>query len=308
LAAARPAARPVRIEGMITDKVTGKPLRGSVEYFSLYSNPNREDYPGFDGTVQNIVAGKEDGSYRVVGLPGPGLVAVYSHKDHYLRAPERDDEYGVKESSLSTSPYHISFTSNYWALAQINPAKGVDSVKRDVTLDPGWTFTGTILGPDGKPLEGVRKFGTGLWKNQEGGPAEFTVQAFNPRRPRDLFFQHVGLGLVGVAQPPKEIGGTITVRMQPGAVVTGRLIDADGKSRAGAELELWFRMKEEQGYSRFLPERIKTDREGRFRIAALLPKYQYRLSDGKGEFWVAGELRLGQTKDLGDVQMKRDGE
>ena len=85
-------------------------------------------------------------------------------------------------------------------------------------------------------------------------------------------------------------------------------IDAEGTPRAGVELEMWFRMREGQGYSRFLPERIKTDREGRFRIAALLPKYEYRLSDGKGELPLAGGLRLGQTKDLGDVQMNRDGQ
>src|SRR5262249_23262862 len=42
--------RGVWIEGRITDKVTGKPLKGSVEYFSMYANPNLRDYPGFDGT------------------------------------------------------------------------------------------------------------------------------------------------------------------------------------------------------------------------------------------------------------------
>jgi len=42
--------RGVWIEGKITDKVTGKPVKAGVEYFSRYANPNRHDYPGFDGT------------------------------------------------------------------------------------------------------------------------------------------------------------------------------------------------------------------------------------------------------------------
>ena len=134
--------------------------------------------------------------------------------------------------------------------------------------------------------------------------ADFTVRAFNPRRPRDVFFQHLQMGLVGVAKPPKENGGAVTVRMEPGAAVTGRLVDADGRPRTGVELEVWFRLKEERGWSRFSPERSKTDREGRFRIGALLPRYEYRLSAGKGELPVGGSLRLGQTKDLGDVQLK----
>ncbi|MCI0458660.1 MAG: hypothetical protein L0Z62_16990, partial [Gemmataceae bacterium] len=69
--------RGVWIEGQITDKVTGKPVKGHVEYFALYSNPNLRDYPGFDGRGFRIIAVKEDGSYRVVGLPGPGLIGVY---------------------------------------------------------------------------------------------------------------------------------------------------------------------------------------------------------------------------------------
>ena len=43
--------RGVWIEGKLTDKVTGKPLKGYVEYFALHSNPNLRDYPGFDGTA-----------------------------------------------------------------------------------------------------------------------------------------------------------------------------------------------------------------------------------------------------------------
>src|SRR5207244_1684132 len=111
--------RGVWIEGKVTDKVTGKPVVAHVEYFSFYSNPNLRDYPGFDGTVlvEHLgVATKDDGSYRIVGLPGPGLIGVMYQREPYLRADERDDEFGTKERSLRTSPYHLGFTSNYNAL------------------------------------------------------------------------------------------------------------------------------------------------------------------------------------------------
>ncbi|HMC65687.1 MAG TPA: hypothetical protein VKI65_12175, partial [Gemmataceae bacterium] len=303
--------RGVWIEGKITDKVTGKPLQGSVEYFSMYSNPNLGDYPGFAGTHYRILAAKEDGSYRVVGLPGPGLIGVYYQKDHYLRAGERDDEYAAKfteKTPLNTAPYALFFPNNFNAVARIDPVKGLDSVKQDVTIDPGWTFTGRLLGADGKPLTGAQSFGTGMpWEEERERmkkTADFTVRAFNPRRPRDVFFQHLQMGLVGVAKPPKENGGAVTVRMEPGAAVTGRLVDADGRPRTGVELEVWFRLKEERGWSRFSPERVKTDREGRFRIGALLPGREFRLSAGKGELLTIRAPRSGQTKDLGDVQLK----
>jgi protocatechuate 3,4-dioxygenase beta subunit len=297
--------RGVWIEGKITDKVTGKPLKASVEYFALYSNPNLRDYPGFDGAIRPFegVRAKDDGSYRVVGLPGPGLVSVL-HWDHYLRAPDRDDEEGVNEISLSTAPYHMSFTSNYDALARIDPAKGTDSVKWDVTLDPGWTFTGTVLGPDGQPLAGAWGMEVGLMKT-----ADFTVRGFNPRRPRELLFKHSKKGFVGVARTPKDNGGSIIVPLQPGAMVTGRLVDADRRPRADVELIVYIRPKYGAGrpvwdrYSYPACERIKTDRDGRFRIDALLPGYEFRISDGVGDRLVGDGLRSGQTKDLGDVRL-----
>jgi hypothetical protein len=227
--------------------------------------------------------------------------------DNYLRAPDRDDEYGVRETSLNTAPYALLFPSNYSALARIDPAKGVESVKRDVTLDPGWTFTGTVLGPDGKPLAGARRL-TGMhWWEREGmKTAEFTVQGFEPRRPRDFLFQHPEMGLIGVARPPKNKGDSVIVQMRPGASVTGRLVDANGQPQAGVELEVAFRLEGRPvGWQRYSPGRIKKDREGRFHVKALLPGYEFRLSDGKRVLsFGGGTLSSGQAKELGDVKMK----
>jgi protocatechuate 3,4-dioxygenase beta subunit len=301
--------RGVWIEGKITDKVTGKSVRGAVEYFSLYTNPNLlRDYPGFVATIPfNTVGVKEDGSYRVVGLPGPGLVGALYHEGPYLRAPDREDEYGTKERSLNTAPFAIVYPSTYNALARVDPARGAGSVRRDVTLDPGRALKGTVLGPDGKPLAGARVLNLNSsmlgWGREGMRTAEFTGW-FNPRRPREFLLRHPEKGLVGVAQPPKENGSSVMVRLEPGAAVTGRLVDADGRPRAGVELEVRFRPKGWGGWVDYLPGSIRTDREGRFRVAALLPGYEFRLSDDEGKLPFGGALRSGQTKDLGDVKLQ----
>jgi RNA polymerase sigma factor (sigma-70 family) len=288
--------RGIWIEGRITDKVTGKPLTGSVRYFPLETNPNEGDY----GCTLEAVDANEDGAYRVVGMPGPGLVAV-DRIGYYLGANERDDEDGVPEASLPGFP--ISYAGNFSALARIDPAKGLAAVKRDVTLDPGWTFTGTVLGPDGKPLAGVLGFGVGGFPLKT---AAFTVRAFHPRRSRNLIFQYPEKGLVGVVRPPKENGGTVTVQMEPGLAVTGRLVDADGKPRSGVELQLSFSPKKRPASWEHYPHfRLETDKDGRFRFDALLPGHLYRLSDGEGVLRFGSELRAGQRKDFGDVCMKR---
>jgi RNA polymerase sigma factor (sigma-70 family) len=305
--------RGVWIEGKITDKLTGKPLRGSVQYYAMAANPNLRDHPGFSGTDNHTVAAKADGSYRVAGLPGPGLLAVYYQRDNYLRANVRDDEFGAKEDTdhpLETAPFILFFTSNYSAIARFDAAKGVDVVKRDITLDPGWMFTGKVLGPDGKPLTGVRGFGLASWDwwlsdDEELSKGEFTVRGFDPQKPRDVLFMHREKGLVGATRPPTVKGQPVTVRMEPGAAVAGRLVDADGKPRAGVDLEVSFRTKDRKHWCEYLPERVRTDAEGRFRVRALLPGYEYRLSDGKGERPFGDGLRADQTKDLGDMRLKR---
>lgn len=301
--------RGVWIEGKMTDKVTGQPLHGAVEYFSVFDNPNLRDYPDYDGTIvtDRIWAGtKEDGSYRVVGLPGPGLVGVYYQRETYIHAPERDDEFGTRESELRTSPYHISFTSAFNALAKVDPPKGVDSYKRDITLDPGWTVKCSLQGPDGRSVAGSWIYNPNShrpWGRPRMESAEVAAGS-NPRWRREILFIHPEKRLYGIAVPPKENGGRVTVLLQPTASFTGRLVDAGGKPLAGVELEVTFRAKAGWGWSNYLPGSVKTDGEGRFRVEALLPGHEFRLSGNRGEILLGGDLRSGQTKDAGDVHLQ----
>jgi hypothetical protein len=53
---------------------------------------------------------------------------------------------------------------------------------------------------------------------------------------------------------------------------------------------------------RFL--KARNEPAGRFRITALSPGYLYSLSDRTGSIRLDGSFRSGETKDLGDVQMK----
>jgi RNA polymerase sigma factor (sigma-70 family) len=300
--------RGVWVEGRMTDKVTGKPLRGLAEYFPLFDNPNVSAYPDYSW-LQPVRPAKEDGSYRVVALPGPGVVAVYYQTDFYLRAPDRDDEFGAKQVPGKSLPFPFDSAYNYGALARIDPARGAEKVVRDVTLDPGWRFTGTVLGPDGKPLAAARGFGVTRhwWDREPMQTADFTAW-FNPRHPpREFLFHHPEKGLVGVAQTPKENGGSVTVRMGPGAAVTGRLVDARGKPQPGVELEVKFQPKDWGSWTAYLPDSIRTDREGRFRIEGLPPGCKLRLDGPAGQLPLGDGLHMGRAKDLGDVRLKPEG-
>jgi len=222
---------------------------------------------------------------------------------------ERDDEYGTKESSLNdTAPFSQKIATNYCALARVDPAKGAESVTRNVTLDPGWTCTGTVLGLDGKPLAGARAFGVSgrRWWEEASKTAEFTVPQFNPNQPRNLLFLHLEKRLFGVAETPKQKGQTLRVQMEPAATVTGRLIDAEGRPRAGVALEVWFSPRGEEHGGRYPTEPFHTDAQGRFRIEPLVPGCKFGLEGGKAKLNFGDGLRAGQTKDLGDVRLKKE--
>jgi hypothetical protein len=121
-----------------------------------------------------------------------------------------------------------------------------------------------------------------------------------------MFLRHPEKGLVGVLLPPQQNGGSVTVHLEPGAAVTGRLVGADGRPRAGVELEVSFRLKDRRrSWDSYFAEQVQTDGEGRFRVEALLPGYQFRLADGKGVMPFSAPP-AGQTKDLGDVRLKPD--
>jgi beta-lactamase regulating signal transducer with metallopeptidase domain len=69
--------RGIVIEGRVTDRASGKPLKAFVEYNAYEDNPALAQAPGFRAArVWGQYQTEPDGSFRVVGLPGRGLVAA----------------------------------------------------------------------------------------------------------------------------------------------------------------------------------------------------------------------------------------
>jgi RNA polymerase sigma factor (sigma-70 family) len=294
--------RGVWIEGRLTDKATGKPLPGGLIYVVDSDNPNVDDSLRFYGGLPGVQT-KDDGTYRILGLPGPGQLLVFQGPN-YLRGADRDDEDGEAEGVVYLP------RGNFGAFARVNPPQGAETARRDLTLVPGWKFTGTLVTPDGTPLVGAWACGLetyGWWGQAKQTAAEFTVGQFNPRRPRPVLFRHSDSGLIGVAEPPKENGDSVTVRTTPGAAVIGRLLDPDGDPLAGSEIRLQFRLPRKglEGTS-YIPESWKSDAAGRFRIDALFPGYEYTLSAAKVTRHFGKELRPGMTTDLGDLRIRRE--
>src|SRR5207245_3550049 len=117
--------------------------------------------------------------------------------------------------------------------------------------------------------------------------------------------RHPEKRLVGATLPPKENGGPVTVRMEPAATVTGRLVDAKGKPRAGVDLKVSFQPKRWGDRYDYLPEPVRTDEEGRFSIEMLLPGLDYRLNSEHAEFRFGAGLQAAERTSRGAVRPKR---
>jgi RNA polymerase sigma factor (sigma-70 family) len=306
--------RGVWIQGKVTDKVTGKGVQTYLEYLVFADNPFRKTVPGF--ATNRYFQTREDGSFRLVGLPGRGLVAVRDPADRYVIGVGADKIKGQGEQGFFQTYPYFCHPSHHHTLVEVNPGKDARAVTCPVVLDPGRTVTGTVVGPDGKPLVGAQVFGlksyyyTGYWDRQPLKTASFTAYGLKADRPRNLLFLHEGKKLAGSLLVPGKEKGPVQVKLQPWGVVTGRLLDASGQVvRRGALLcPRSFAADSLQVGS--LPQNsFPLGTDGKFRIEGLVPGLKYHLASIEGNMFRGDvvknlTVKTGETKDLGDVPIK----
>jgi RNA polymerase sigma factor (sigma-70 family) len=294
--------RGITVRGRVTNLETGKPIRrAQVACFALYPNPNTRDSVG-----DSYATTEPDGTFAVVALPGPGLLAVTAPMtNHYMTAlvtPKEMKEFykgwapGNLETAFSDASLLVAagtvsargiVQENYNALAMIEPDAKADKLTRDVALRPARTLQGTVTGPDGKPLAGATAYGLGsnLFGHTTLNTPEFTVISLNPRRTRQLLFVHKEKGLGYYQEIRGDAEGPLTIKLQPLGSASGRVVDKDGQPRAGLALTV--------NRTRLLGDgvQVKTDKEGRFRAEGLVPGQKY-------DIWEANTARPGSVRNV----------
>jgi RNA polymerase sigma factor (sigma-70 family) len=303
--------RGILLQGRVTDGATGKPpKRAQVEYYPLFPNAHSATLTKLDHLVPASSGPLQpDGSYRVRVLPGPGIVLVAaSPRDSYATAllEERELMNLVgPEGNQGGGSWFLTANGGgagwkrcvdrYNALALIRPDEKAESLTLDFTVQPAPGLRGTVVGPDGKELSGVRVRGLTSMPDPEVLPgASFTVEGLHPRRTRELSFHHQEKGLGKVVTLRGDRTEPLTVRLEPYGMVEGRMVDKRGQPVA----------EEVVRFTRddVLVARTKTDREGGFGTE-LLPGFKYRLRVGSTHPRLKGVADLdvapGQIIDLG---------
>jgi hypothetical protein len=304
----------IPLQGRVTVKDTGKPpKRALVEYHALYPNP----FSGALTRLTHLVAASSapvdpDGSYRLTVLPGPGVVLVWASPRDSYATPFLDEEKLAALGGEGQGPgwgswLRVASGSGAWwqrcvdrynALALIDPDDGAKSLVLDLTVHRAHPLRGTVAGPDGNPLAGVKVSGLTSMPDAETLVSPlFAVEGLNPRRTRTLSFFHEEQELGKVVTIRGDQAGELAVELEPCGVVLGRMVDSAGKPVPGMGVHLG---RGDNGLS----ARAETDDQGRFR-ATLVPGLKYRLGTTSfrslrtplGEI----EVKSGQTRDLGDI-------
>jgi hypothetical protein len=305
----------IPLSGRVTDLSTHKPPKTAVvEYYPLASNRHSSQLMhGLMAASSAVI--RPDGSYRLVVLPGSGVVCVAaSPRNAYVVAMIDGNElagflherphYGApclytaqgggdRRGTLAVNKYNT--------LSLINPDERAESLTLDLPLQPARTLHGTVVGPDGEPLAGVAVVGlTALPDDEMLEGAFFTVTGLNPGRDRELFFHHRSKGLGKILTLRGDETGPLTVQLDPCGLVVGRMVDRDGKPVSRVALLL-----RHAGNSTDIM--AESDRVGRFR-AALPPGPQYSLqllSNSHRLLKEVGaiEVESGRSKDLGDLPL-----
>lgn len=330
------------VEGTLREKGTGKPVAGVINYHIDSNNPNLKDYNFSQGVSIGSGSAGEDGKFRVLVIPGRGYLTATADNNVYVRgAPEGWDGQLIMASPHPVFPYYSH------AMATIDAdAKKPASLKCDLEVDRGRTKSGTVVGPDGQPLTDVIAFGLTAVPDPGGRtfprqprhgepPAErlkeskFQVVGVDPKQTRHLVFLHPEKKLGKVVKVTGEESGEIVVRLEPLGAVTGRALAKDGKPEANKVVQPYpersfayykdypielLNNQNERGRMgrliRWLPEPVKTDAKGEFRLEGLIPGLRYQLWVTEGTdrqrppTHVEGKVTVeaGKTRELGDLK------
>jgi hypothetical protein len=206
------------------------------------------------------------------------------------------------------------FPPDYHALAEINPEPGASSFMCDLQCDPGRRRSGTIVDAAGQPVTGAWLQGISPQELPRHTPLEsnrFDVIGLDPRQPRRVYAFHNARGLAGSVVADGNEAGPLVIRLEPQAVVTGRVVDEEeGNPIGGLDLMHFYQRKFDPARGT-LAGNLVVGSDGRFRVV-LVPGLTYEakaVSRWKnqvlGQVFQGLKLAPGETKNLGDVTLKK---
>ncbi|QDT43686.1 Regulatory protein BlaR1 [Gimesia alba] len=326
--------RGIWIEGRAYDKDTGEPIQqGRVSYFAFRKNPYIKTVKGFNGAfLSTRYRLNPDGTYRIPGLPGRGLVGILADgvDSKYQRGRGAEKIQGRQDrmNGFDTYPYFAS-TFNFHVMSEVNPAEDAKTIKLDFPFESGRSLHIEVVDPEGKPVnEGyyvgmMKAFNT--WRRFKGNQLE--IKGYQPEEPRRVQVFLEERKLVGYLLIEGKNPTNLKIKLKPWAEITGRFVDKSGIPKANVTIGNVFQTIEDHPEIPSLPPHINqpagqmvgftTDENGQFTIIGLVPEKKHHLSATEtrkngigyylGEYTIETPLKPGEVRNLGDIQFMPKG-
>jgi hypothetical protein len=326
------------------DTVPGPLQTGNVTYFPLATNAALrgaptglyfEDLWAYQRNLSLSVSIAPDGRFRIAVPPGPGVLFVRSSPGmpmfgtgmtwkesdgrHRLfpyatlaTRAKMDDGAPVGDTQ-SLPGFNGSLPlAHYHAYRVINPAADAKTLELTLTVPRAPSRLLRFVGPDGRALRGLSVRGLvappGTMTVVLDG-SEVEVLALEPGKPREVIATSSdGNYIVKTAVSGDDLRPA-TIRLERAGSITGRIVDENGKPvKALLSPDQQTKDAPDVGY---IPQ-VRSDAEGRFRMAALLPGLRYSAEirgEGKdtervGTAFANVVLRAGEVRDLGAIRIK----
>jgi len=323
------------LRGRVTNAVTGKPLRGMVEYYPFLSNQAAAAYPNFDPGMHSLQGDRypidDEGAYRLPALPGRGLLTfIAKDADRYPEADGADAIAELRQQSGNwLNVYHLHAPEYVTAVREVDPPRDAVEAVCDIRLRPLEVERVELVDPDGAALTGavtmrLTPMRTGGYHyigwSYEGLP-NATAEIVGPRdQPRTVMFLHRERKLAAALSLPTPGNSPKQLVLRACASISGRIVDHQGKPVG----KLYFEVNASPGPEGKEPagkahasgevehqlDRLPTDENGRFRVELVPPGVPYvvwaSLGDSKLEK-TTPVIQPGQVLDLGELPLQPSG-
>ncbi len=308
------------ISGRAIDKVTGEPVRCSLTYAPFLSNSFAADLPEFKearGFTRDVTRNmpRPDGTFRLLGLPGRGVVAAKTLGRSYRVGAAASKIEGMTKGGRPPT-FFARQVEDAEALAEINPVPGTESVTCNLVFDRGGTVRLSLVDSAGKPAGPcVVLFHPAPNTTMQGAAPDstFLLSGLVPNESRRLWILQGQrrIGKVFLLQYDEKGANTLTVTLEPCATVKGCLLDQDGVPLKHVRLRTQARTGAEHAPS---VSQGESDSDGRFVLHNLPPGCEYYTIlasglRGKPRFATVAEkvvVSAGKTIDLGEIKLKRE--
>ena len=259
------------IDGQVIDVGTGQATSADLYYIPKQNNPFVTDPVSLLPSIQ-MGAGNNDseGRFRIVGLPGPGIVAIRTRRMY----PPADEVINMDDQQRMI--FAFVGIPNVSSFREIDPPKFDESVFVDFGVAQGRSLRIRVVDPEGKSIQPlvVHRWRSAADWNQVINEHEFLAPSLLPNESRRLIVHHIERRLGNTIQAGSEMSQPLVAVLQPTSRLTGIIHNPSGDAVPTSKVRC---LVETDGEFRDAVDPVETDDEGRFTFDSLVPGSSYRI-------------------------------